>query len=69
MSAMGIVAIAAKCYLFLRRVRAVYAKSIRVTLCFLAGWLAVVGTRAAIPFILSTYVNQCIFATRVLHVC
>ncbi|KZP15529.1 hypothetical protein FIBSPDRAFT_958701 [Athelia psychrophila] len=50
MTAMSIVAAATKSFLFLRRVRAVYAKSIHVTLCFFVGWLAVVGTRAAIPF-------------------
>lgn len=67
MTAMSIVAAATKSFLFLRRVRAVYAKSIHVTLCFFVGWLAVVGTRAAIPF--ATSVNQCIFVTRVVHVC
>ncbi|KZP13009.1 hypothetical protein FIBSPDRAFT_1049715 [Athelia psychrophila] len=54
MGGMVVIGSACKGYLFLLRVRAVYGKSLPVTLCVGAGWLLVVGSRLTIALLIHT---------------
>lgn len=58
MDVMSIIACAAKSYILLLRVCAVYGKSKIVTLCSAVCWLGVVGARVAIPFTSHSYVSE-----------
>lgn len=51
------IAIAAKAYLFLLRVRAVYGKSRIATVLLAVGWIIVVGSRMGLEFVISISVS------------
>lgn len=66
MGIMIVVGSAAKAYLFLLRLRAVYGNSRVVKLLVGMGWLAVVGARMTLPFMIGTAVRptslvQCLY--------
>lgn len=52
---------AAKAYLFLIRVRAIYGNSKLVTLLVGMGWLAVVSARMTVPSMVHTAVSRALF--------
>lgn len=57
-SVMSMLGSISKGYLFLLRVRAVYGNSILINVCLGMGWLAVVGTRMAVPIMVQGTVSS-----------